>query len=120
MTDKQKLKQIKDDLKELGFKEKKFHLGGKCYNYDTKQEFSLYIRFYPDNIYCAAQMVINTHSHISMYFDYDKEMPLYINFEKDNLASLVPVAKKAIKIVEDLNKKLKQIDSNVEKFNNLV
>lgn len=46
-------------------------------------------------------------------------MPLFINFEPDNLKSLVPVAKKAIKIVEDLNKKLKQIDFNVEKFQNL-
>ena len=120
MIDKQELKQIKDDLKVLGFKEKKFHLGGKSYNYDTKQEFSLYIRFYPDNQYCAAQMIIDTHSHISMYFNYDTEMPLHINFVQDNLNSLVPAAKKAIKIVEDLNKKLKQIDSNVEKFNNLV
>lgn len=120
MIDKRELKQIKDDLKTLGFKEKKFYLGGKGYYYDTKQEFSLYIRFYPDNRYCAAQLVIDTHSHISMYFDYDKEMPLFINFEPDNLKSLVPVAKKAIKIVEDLNKKLKQIDSNVEKFQNLV
>lgn len=120
MSDKHKLKQIKDDLKALGFKEKKFYLGGKNYNYDTKQEFSLHIRFYPDNQYCAAQMVIDTHSHISMYFDYDTEMPLFINFEPNNLKSLVPAAKKTIKIVEDLNKKLKQIDFNVEKFNNLV
>ena len=120
MTDKQELKQIKDDLKALGFKEKKCHLGGKLYDYDTKQEFSLYIRFYPDNQYCAAQMTIDTHSHISMYFEYNTEMSLHINFEKDNLNSLVPAAKKAIKIVEDLNKKLKQINSNVEKFNNLV
>lgn len=120
MIDKCELKQIKDDLKALGFKEKKFHLGGKSYNYDTKQEFSLYIRFYPDNQYCAVQMTIDTHSHISMYFNYDTEMPLHINFEQDNLKSLVPITKKAIKIVEDLNKKLKQIDSNVEKFNNLV
>ncbi len=120
MTDKQKLKQIKDDIKALGFKEKKCHLVGKRYDYDTKQEFSLYIRFHPDNPYCAAQMVIDTHSHISMYFNYDTEMPLHINFVKDNLDTIVPAAKKAIKIVEDLNKKLKQIDSNVEKFNNLV
>ena len=120
MIDKQKLKQIKDGLKALGFKEKKFHLGGKSYNYDTKQEFSLHIRFHPDNQYCAAQMTIDTHSHISMYFNYDTKMPLHINFEQDNLASIVPAAKKAIKIVEDLNKKLKQIDSNIEKFNNLV
>lgn len=120
MIDRRELKQIKEDLKALGFKEKKFHLGGKSYNYDTKQEFSLYIRIHPDNQYCAAQMVIDTHSHISMYFNYDTEMPLHINFEQDNLNSLVFAAKKAIKIVEDLNKKLKQIDYNVEKFNNLV
>lgn len=120
MVDKQKSKQIKDDLKALGFKEQKCRLGGKYYDYDTKQEFSLHIRFHPDNPYCAAQMVIDTHSHISMYFDYNTEMPLHINFEKDNLDSLVPAAKKAIKIVEDLNKKLKQINSNIEKFNNLV
>lgn len=120
MIDKRELKQIKDNLKTLGFKEKKSHLVGKRYSYDTKQEFSLYIRFYLDNQYCAAQLVIDTHSHISMYFDYDKEMPLHINFEQDNLKSLVSAAKKAIKIVEDLNKKLKQIDSNVEKFNNLI
>ena len=120
MINKRELKQIKDDLKVLGFKERKCHLGGKRYDYDTKQEFSLHIRFHPDNQYCAAQMIIDTHSHISMYFNYDTKMPLHINFEQDNLASIVPAAKKAIKIVEDLNKKLKQIDSNVEKFNNLV
>ena len=120
MIDKQELKQIKDGLKALGFKEKNLPLRGKCYNYDTKQEFSLHIRFHPDNQYCAAQMIIDTHSHISMYFEYNTEMPLFINFEHDNLNSLVSAAKKAIKIVEDLNKKLKQINSNVEKFNNLV
>ena len=120
MIDRHELKQIKDDLKALGFKEKKFRLGGKSYDYDTKQEFSLYIRIHPDNQYCAAQMVIDTHSHISMYFNYDTEMPLHINFEQNNLKSLVPTAKKAIKIVEDLNKKLNQINVNVEKFNNLV
>ena len=120
MIDKRELKQIKDGLKALGFKEKNLPLRGKCYNYDTKQEFSLHIRFHPDNQYCAAQMIIDTHSHISMYVEYNTEMPLFINFEHDNLNSLVSAAKKAIKIVEDLNKKLKQINSNIEKFNNLV
>ena len=120
MIDRRELKQIKDGLKALGFKEKKFHLGGKSYNYDTKQTFNMHIRFYETNPYIAAQMVIDTHSHISMYFNYDTEMPLHINFEQDNLKSLVPAAKKAIKIVDDLNKKLKQINAGVEKFNNLV
>lgn len=55
-----------------------------------------------------------------MYFNYDTEMPLHINFEKDNLASIVSAAKKAIKIVDDLNKKFEQIITNMEKFQDLI
>lgn len=41
MIDKLKLKQIKNDLKALGFKEKNFHLGGKRYDYE-KQKVKYY------------------------------------------------------------------------------
>jgi len=120
MIDKHKVKQTKDELKALGFKEKKYHLGGKIYNYDTKQTFSLYVRIHPDDQYCAAQMCIDTNGHIFMHFNYDTQTPLHINFDQNNFNSIVSVAKKSIKIVDNLNKKLSQIDADVEKFNDLV
>lgn len=119
MTDKQKSKQIKDDLKALGFKEKNFHLGGKSYNYDTKQTFNMHIRFYEANPYVAAQITIES-DKVKMSYTYAPALPLSINFGPNELDSLVSAAKKSIKIIADLNKKFEQIITNMEKFNNLV
>ena len=119
MIDKRELKQIKDDLKALGFKEKKFHLGGKSYNYDTKQTINMRIRFFETNPYVAAQINIES-DKIEMSYPYAPALPSHINFGPNELDSLVPAAKKAIKIVDDLNKKFEQIITNMEKFQNLV
>lgn len=119
MIDPKKLKQIKKELKELGFKEKNFHLGGKSYNYDTKQTFNMRIRFYETNPYVAAQITIES-DKVEMSYTYAPALPSCINFGPNELDSLVSAAKKAIKIITDLNKKFEQIITNMEKFQNLV
>lgn len=119
MIEPKKLKQIKDDLKALGFKEKNLPLCGKCYNYDTKQTINMRIRFFKTNPYVAAQINIES-DKVEMSYTYAPALPSHISFGPNELDSLVSAAKKAIKIVDDLNKKFEQIITNMEKFQDLI
>ena len=108
-----RIAQIKKELENLGFKTTKNPLGGKAYVYGKQQMFSLRVRFY-NNLYCAAQIIIDMDHYINSFLEI-----LSVNIEPANINSLIPSVKKSIKIVDRLNKNFAQIRTDIEKFNEL-
>lgn len=113
------IKQIKDELKTLGFKISTHPAYKGACVYNEKKTFCLIICFY-DNKYCSAQMTIDVPEYLDSFFNYDAELLLHLNFELDKLNKVVPTAKKAMKIIDSLNKKFEQVNTDIKKFEKLV
>lgn len=110
-------KEIESGLMELGFtKDKRAgHLG---YEYMTDGYFSIIAWF---NSYKMDSGLIRLFYNLEMFYEYQSSRRFTfdvqdIKFDKDSLPKIVPTAKKAIKLVERLNKSYDTLKSNVDKF----
>lgn len=113
-------KEITDGLKELGFTRDKRpgHFG---YDYLTDGYFSL-IAWFDDKAMDSG--LIRLFYNIDMFFEYQGSRRFTfdvkdLSFDKDSLQNIVPTAKKAIKLVERLNKSYNRLKANVDKFEKL-
>ena len=115
---KKQIKQIKEELKNLGFKISRHPFYERAYIYNEQKTFGLVINFL-DNEYCSAQMKIDMPEELDTYFNFNTEVSFLLNFELEKLNKVVPTAKKAIKIVDRLNKNINQLDADIKKFESL-
>lgn len=115
---KKQIKQIKDELKNLGFKISRNSFYERAYVYDEQKTFCLVINF-PDNEYCSAQIEIDMPEELDTYFNFDTELLSILYFECEKLNKVVPTAKKAIKIVNKLNKNINQLNADIKQFGSL-
>lgn len=116
---KKQIKQIKDELKNLGFKISRHPFYARACVYNEQKTFCLVIKFL-DNEYCSAQMKIDMPEKLDTYFNFDTEVSFLLNFKPEKLNKVVLIAKKAIKIVDKLNKKINQLDADIKQFGSLV
>jgi hypothetical protein len=115
---KKQIKQIKDELKNLGFKISRHPFYERAWVYNEQKIFCLVINFL-DNKYCSAQMKIDMPEELDTYFNFDDEVSFLLNFELEKLNKVVPTAKKAIKIVDKLNKNINQLNTDIKQFGSL-
>lgn len=110
-------KEIENGLKDLGFTKDKrsAHFG---YEYMTDGYFNLIAWF---DSYKMESGLIRLSYNLEMFFEYQSSRRFTfdikdIKFDKDSLPKIVPTAKKAIKLLERLNKSYDTLKSNVDKF----
>lgn len=110
-----KMKEIKAALKELGFKKGRTPLDDD-YRYIVGGHYCLNVSLMPEQMYCPVQIILKADYRDNTY---DDNLSTYTNFAPDELDRVIPALKKSIKILEDLNKKFKQITNLIEVFESL-
>ena len=110
-----KIKEIKAALKEIGFKKGRDILSYD-YNYEVGGHYSLHVKIMPKQQFCPVQIILKADYHDAAY---DDDLSTHINFAPDKLGHVIPALKKSIKILEDMNKKFKQIMGHLEEFEKL-
>ena len=90
------------------------------YVYNIKEPFSLHITFIENEFICA-QVRVNAPSYIDAFFMYENDMDaeLCLNIAPSNIGRLIPIANKAMRIVDSLNAKLSKMVSDIKRFGNL-
>lgn len=113
-------KTIAKALVALGFKRCTKGLYKGDYVYKLKEPFSLHINFI-DNEFIGVQVRINAPSYIGEFFDYeiDTDALLCLNIAPSNIGRVVPIANKAIRIVNGINTKFSKIVSDLKRFGEL-
>ena len=107
-----KMKEIKAALKELGFKKGRLPLDDD-YRYIVGGHYCLNVKLMPGQIYCPVQIILKADYRDNTY---DDDLSTHTNFAPDKLDRVIPALKKSIKILEDINKKFKQITNQIEAF----
>ena len=110
-----KMKEIKATLKELGFKKGRTPLDDD-YRYIVGGHYCLNVKLMPEQRYCPVQIILNADYRDETY---DDNLSTHTNSAPDKLDRVIPALKKSIKILEDLNKKFKQIINQIEAFESL-
>lgn len=110
-----KMKEIKAALKEFGFKKGRKLLDDD-YRYIVGGHYCLNVKLMPEQMYCPVQIILNADYRDKTY---DDNLSTYTNFAPDKLDRVIPALKKSIKILENLNKKFKQITDQIEAFESL-
>lgn len=110
-----KMKEIKAALKEFGFKKGRTPLDDD-YRYIVGGHYCLNVKLMPEQMYCPVQIILKADYRDNTY---DDTLSTYTNFAPDKLDRVIPALKKSIKILEDLNKKFKQITNQIEVFKSL-
>lgn len=114
-----KMKEIKAALKEFGFK-KSSNTINYDYNYEVGGHYSLHIKIMPQQSFCPVQLILTNDYHDTDYYDYyEDDMSINAVFAPDKLDRVIPAVKKSIKILENMNKKFKQIMEHLEDFEKL-
>ena len=113
-------KTIAKALVALGFKRCTKGLYKGDYVYNLKEPFSLHINFI-DNEFIGAQVRINAPSYIDAVFMYENDMDaeLCLSIAPSNIGRVIPIANKAMRIVDSLNAKFSKIVSDIKRFGNL-
>ena len=113
-------KTIVNALVALGFKRCTKGLYKGEYVYNLQEQFSLHINFI-ENEFIGAQVRINAPSYIGAFFDYeiDTDALLCLNLAPSNIGRVIPIANKAMRIVDGLNTKLSKIVSDIKRFGEL-
>lgn len=113
-------KTIVNSLVALGFKRCTKGLYKGEYIYNTKEPFSLHINFI-ENEFIGAQVRINAPSYIDAFFQYetDTDALLCLSIAPRNIGRVIPIANKAMRIVDGLNTKLSKIVSDIKRFGKL-
>lgn len=110
-----KMKEIKAALKEIGFKKGRLPLDDD-YRYIVGGHYCLNVKLMPGQIYCPVQIILKADYRDNTY---DDDLSTHTNFAPDKLDRVIPALKKSIKILEDINKKFKQITDQIEVFESL-
>jgi hypothetical protein len=110
-----KMKEIKAALKEFGFKKGRTPLDDD-YRYIVGGHYCLNVRLMPEQMYCPVQIILKADYRDNTY---DDNLSTHINFAPDKLDRVIPAIKKSIKILENMNKKFKQIMEHLEDFEKL-
>ena len=110
-------KTIVNALVALGFKRCTKGLYKGEYVYSLKEPFSLHINFI-DNEFVGTQVRINAPSGISAFFEYATAL-LCLNIAPSNIGRVVPIANKAIRIVDGINAKFSKIAQELKRFGEL-
>ena len=110
-----KMKEIKAALKEFGFKKGRLPLDDD-YRYIVGGHYCLNVKLMPEQIYCPVQIILKADYRDNTY---DDDLSTHTNFAPDKLDRVIPALKKSIKILEDINKKFKQITDQIEVFESL-
>lgn len=110
-----KMKEIKAALKEFGFKKGRLPLDDD-YRYIVGGHYCLNVKLMPEQIYCPVQIILKADYRDNTY---DDDLSIHTNFAPDKLDRVIPALKKSIKILEDINKKFKQITDQIEVFESL-
>ncbi len=110
-----KMKEIKAALKEFGFKKGRTPLDDD-YRYIVGGHYCLNVRLMPEQMYCPVQIILKADYRDNTY---DDDLYTFTNFAPDKLDRVIPALKKSIKILEDINKKFKQITDQIEVFESL-
>lgn len=124
MTDKFGIKEDKktivNALVALGFKRCTKGIYKGEYVYTFKEPFSLHINCI-DNEFIGAQVRINAPSYIDAFFDYktDTDALLCLDIAPSNIGRVIPIANKAMRIVDGLNTKFSKIVSDIKRFGEL-
>lgn len=114
-----KMKEIKAALKEIGFKKSRDTLSYD-YNYEVGGHYSLHVKIMPEQPFCPVQLILTNDYHDTDYYDYyEDDMSISAAFAPDKLNCVIPAVKKSIKILENMNKKFKQIMGHLEEFEKL-
>lgn len=113
-------KTIVNALVALGFKQCTKGLYKGEYIYNIKEPFSLHINFI-ENEFIGAQVRINAPSYIDEFFAYKTDMDalLCLDIALSNIGRVIPIANKAMRIVDGLNTKFTKIVSDVKRFGEL-
>ena len=109
------MKEIKAALKEFGFKKGRLPLDDD-YRYIVGGHYCLNVKLMPEQIYCPVQIILKADYRDNTY---DDDLSIHTNFAPDKLDRVIPALKKSIKILEDINKKFKQITDQIEVFESL-
>ena len=113
------MKEIKTALKAFGFK-KSSNTINYDYNYEVGGHYSLHIKIMPQQKFCPVQLILTNDYHDTDYYDYHADdMSINAVFALDKLDHVIPAVKKSIKILENMNKKFKQIMGHIEDFEKL-
>lgn len=110
-----KMKEIKAALKEIGFKKGRLPLDDD-YRYIVGGHYCLNVKLMPEQKFCPVQIILKADYRDATY---DDNLSTHTNFALDKLDRVIPALKKSIKILEDLNKKFKQITKQIETFESL-
>lgn len=110
-----KMKEIKTALKELGFKKGRTPLDDD-YRYIVGGHYCLNVSLMPEQMYCPVQIILKADYRDNTY---DDDLSIHTNFAPDKLDRVIPAVKKSIKILENMNKKFKQIMGHIEDFEKL-
>lgn len=114
-----KMKEIKAALKEIGFKKSR-NTSSYDYNYEAGGHYSLHVKLMPEQQFCPVQLILTNDYHDTDYYDYyEDDMSISAAFAPDKLKYVIPAVKKSIKILENMNKKFKQIMGHLEEFEKL-
>lgn len=113
-------KTIAKALVALGFKRCTKGLYKGEYVYNIKEPFSLHITFIENEFICA-QVRVKAPSYIDAFFMYenDTDAELCLSIAPSNIGRLIPIANKAMRIVDGLNTKLSKIVSDIKRFDEL-
>lgn len=113
-------KTIVNSLVALGFKRCTKGLYKGEYIYNVKEPFSLHITFIK-NEFIGAQVRVNAPSYIDAFFDYktDTDALLCLDIAPSNIGRVIPIANKAMRIVDGLNTKFSKIVSDIKRFGEL-
>jgi hypothetical protein len=110
-----KMKEIKAALKELGFKKGRLPLDDD-YRYIVGGHYCLNVKLMPEQKFCPVQIILKADYRDNTY---DDDLYTFTNFAPDKLDRVIPALKKSIKILENMNKKFKQIIEHLEDFEKL-
>ena len=110
-------KTIVNALVALGFKRCTKGLYKGEYVYSLKEPFSLHLNFI-DNEFVGTQVRINAPSGIGAFFEYATAL-MCLNIAPSNIGRVVPIANKAIRIVDGINAKFSKIAQELKRFGKL-
>lgn len=117
---KENKKTIVKALVALGFKRCTKGLYKGEYVYNIKEPFSLHITFIENEFICA-QVRVNAPRYIDAFFMYDTDTDseLCLSIAPSNIGRVIPIANKAMRIVDGLNTKISKIVSDINRFDEL-
>ena len=113
-------KTIVNALVALGFKRCTKGIYKGEYIYNIKDPFSLHINFIK-NEFIGVQVRINAPSYIDAVFMYENDIDaeLCLSIAPSNIGRVIPIANKAMRIVDGLNTKLSKIAPELKRFGTL-